>query len=237
MTSITSLSNPGTMNMMRGVHHKHGGRGAEELAEQLFKKLDSSGQGFLKKADLQAALNDGSQAAKSVSSQDLDALFTKFDSNGDGQLSKQEFTDSVKKLADQLSQQLRLMDAQNATQNGGLIAPPAPAGETKGFTKDELSNALQQVGSSDGKRGNLLTALVQNFDQADTNGDGKLDVNEAVQFAKGADGASSPTATDTSNPVSSTDQKMMAQLMKLLQTYGEHGEHHQQASALQAVTA
>ncbi len=136
MTSISSTLNLGAMTMIRGAHHLDGARDAGQLAEQLFSKLDSSGQGYLKKADLQAVLNDGSQAAKRVTPGDLDALFTGFDADGDGKLTKQEFTDSVKKLADQLTQQLRMKDAQATAQNSGALAPPAPADGTCGFTKD-----------------------------------------------------------------------------------------------------
>lgn len=217
MTSISSSTNLATLAALRGSHrHTRDARDAGQLADELFSKLDSSGQGFVKKSDLEAAVKLGPDTAKRVSGQDIDALFTRFDADGDGKLTRQEFTDSVKRLADQLSQQLRMMDAQGAAANG--------------FSQDELNSQLQQSGGTD-KGANPLDATVRNFEQADSNGDGRLDVAEALNFANS-------DASDASTSAANDEAKLMQQLVKLLQTYGDQQhERHGQFSALQAVTA
>ena len=235
MASIISTANPGVMNAVLGVHHRRGQQDSAQRADELFARLDSRGQGFLKKSDISNALNGDPQAAKRVSVIDIDTLFTRFDADGDGKLTRQEFGDSVKRLADQLSQHSRMLEARGS--NG---APSSP--EMQGFTKDELSAKLEDIGKVNGQDGQLLDALVQNFDQVDGNGDGRVDMSEVMQFAE--NGAGTTTAAgasanggDTALAVDDQTQTML-KLMKLLQAYGANThEQHRQTSALQAVTA
>jgi hypothetical protein len=63
---------------------------------------------------------------------------------------------------------------------------------------------------------------VQNFDAADTNGDGKVSFKEAMSFDQASRSSSSATsaadtATSTSADTSST--QLMQQIMRLMQAY------------------
>jgi hypothetical protein len=83
-----------------------------QLAQKLFQQLDTSGQGYLSKSDLQAALDKvtlskeglaaSSASAASDTGSSADALMAKLDSNGDGKISEQEFTDALSSAAQQM---------------------------------------------------------------------------------------------------------------------------------------
>ena len=75
-----------------------------KMAEKLFSQLDASGQGYIQKADLQSVFDKLSSAStgSSGSSTNVDDLFTSLDTDSDGKVTKQEFTDSLKKLQDSL---------------------------------------------------------------------------------------------------------------------------------------
>lgn len=59
--------------------------------------------------------------------------------------------------------------------------PPPPPVERRervpairGFTKDELTSQLSDIGSSDSTRSSLISNIINNFDEADTDSDGKV---------------------------------------------------------------
>ncbi len=86
-----------------------------QLAQRLFQQLDTSGQGYLSKADLQSALDrvtlskegraaataDGasSASASSTTSSSVDALMAKLDTDGDGKVTEQEFANALANAA------------------------------------------------------------------------------------------------------------------------------------------
>ena len=71
-----------------------------QMANQLFSKLDTSGQGYLTKSDLQSALDSvSSSSASSSTTSSVDDLFSKLDTNSDGKVTQQEFSDTLQKVA------------------------------------------------------------------------------------------------------------------------------------------
>ena len=161
MTSISGISNSSAM--MQGMSGMRAMQRPDpaKLAEDLFTQLDTSGQGYLQKADLQSAFDNlsSSGAGSSNSSTNVDDLFASLDTNSDGKVTKDEFADSLKKLQDSLEQQFQDGRMQRAIQAGGMngmggMPPPQPPqGENdEGFTKDELSSQLKEIGSSDSAR-------------------------------------------------------------------------------------
>ena len=110
--------------------------------------------------------------------------------------------------------------------------PPPPdsnrSGDT-GFTKDELNTQLSEIGSSDSARSSLISNIVQNFEKADTDGDGKVSFKEAQAYDQSSNASSTANATSATSSSSSTDSsaltsdaKLYRQLMELLRTYGEN---------------
>ncbi|MDO8990791.1 MAG: EF-hand domain-containing protein [Sideroxyarcus sp.] len=202
MSSISGIGGSSTWSMMQSMRQK--------MAEDLFSKLDTSSQGYIDKSTLQTALENVSS-----STSDVDALFTKLDVDGDGKVTKQEFTDILQQLESQLQ-------AGENMRSGGMPPPPPPQDDT-GFTQKELTAQLDEIGSSDSKRSGLIASVIENFDQADTDGDGKVSMREAMAFEQSgstAAGASSSTSTmDSSVTSADSAEKIFKQIMMLMQAY------------------
>lgn len=240
MNSISSVSSSSAMQQGMG-----GVRGMQrpdpsKMAENLFSQLDTSGQGYIQKGDLQSAFDQlsSSSSDSSSGSTNIDDLFASLDTNSDGKVTKKEFTDTLKKLQDSLEQQLQDGRMQMATQAGGMGAmngmvgmppPPPQGGNDQGFTKDELSSKLEKAGSSDSTQSNLISNIIQNFDKADTDHDGKVSFQETMAYQQstntsgsGEVAASTPSHSRTTSSTPSgnnSDAKVMMQMMKLMQAY------------------
>ena len=235
MTSISGISNSSAM--MQGMSGMRAMQRPDpaKLAEDLFTQLDTSGQGYLQKADLQSAFDNlsSSGAGSSNSSTNVDDLFASLDTNSDGKVTKDEFADSLKKLQDSLEQQFQDGRMQMAIQAGGMngmggMPPPPPppqGGDEAGFTKDELSSQLDEIGSSDSARSSQISSIVQNFDKADTNTDGKVSFQEAMAYQQSTTSQQSTATSEDSTTASSasstgnSETKVMMQIMKLMHAY------------------
>lgn len=230
MSSISSVSGNSSMMMqnMRGMKRPD----PAEMAANLFSKLDTTGQGYIQKSDLQTAFNTiASDSSSATDTSSVDELFSQLDSDSDGKVTEQEFSDTLKQVAEQLDSQFMSM----RLQEGGMPPPPPPGGkDDAGFSKDELTSQLESIGSSDSQRAELISNVVNNFDKADADGDGKVSFKEAMTF----DQESSASATSSGNTsvaasTSEEDQstKLMAQIMKLMHAYGS-GEEQGSSSLL-----
>jgi Ca2+-binding EF-hand superfamily protein len=203
-----------------------------KLAEQLFAQLDTKGQGYIEKSDLQSAFDQSSTSA-SNSSASVDQVFGQLDGNGDGKVTQGEMSTSLNKLAAELDSQFNQMRMKGASGGpGGAGGPPPgpPPGGDAGFTKDELTSKLSEIGSSDSKRSDLMTKVVNNFEAADTNGDGKVTFQEATAYDQKSN-TSSTTSSGTSatvssgeptssNSSSSNDLAIMKRIVDLMHAYG-----------------
>lgn len=253
MSNISGIGSNSAM-MMQGMRPRPTSAQTEQMANDLFAKLDTSGQGYLTKTDLQSAL-DGTSSATSSASSSADALFSKLDNDGDGKVTKQEFSATLKQVAEQLDNQ-----AMSLRMNGGMPAGAAPGGGMSGMmgggmpppgamppggmTKDQLSSAASDASSTDSAASSGLTNLVNNFDTADTDGDGKISLKEAVAYdqknAAATAGSASPStssgssANGTAASGSDANVKVMAQIMKLMQAYGVGAD--QSGSLLQTLS-
>jgi len=243
MSSINSVGSNGSW-MMQGVRQRPD---AAKMAEDLFARLDTSGQGYISKTDLQSAMTSTASSSSATSSSstalssNVDTLFSQLDSNGDGKVTKQEFADTLKKLAEQLDNQFMSIRMNGGIQGDGAgggmsgmrgMPPPPPpdgganGGQDAGFTKDQLTSQLSEMGSSDSGRSTLVSSIIDNFDKADTNSDGKVSFREAMAFDQ-IDSASSSSTTSTTSSSSSNSSasntdlnaKVMMQIMKLMQAY------------------
>ena len=237
MTSISGISNSSAM--MQGMSGMRAMQRPDpaQMAENLFTQLDTSGQGYLQKADLQSALDKLSSSASSTSdSSNVDELFASLDADSDGKVTKNEFTDGLKKLQDSLEQQFQDGRMQMAMQADGMNGmggmpppPPAQGGNDEGFTKDELSSQLKETGSSDSSRSSLISSVVQNFDKADTNSDGKVSFQEAMVYQQSSTSSSTSqqsaassedsTTASSASSAGNSEAKVMMQIMKLMHAY------------------
>ncbi|MBN9697731.1 MAG: EF-hand domain-containing protein [Zoogloea sp.] len=220
-----------------------------QMASKLFSKLDTKGQGYIEESDLQSAFSQVfSATGSSTASSDASSLFSALDSDSNGQVTESEFSSSVQKLAEALDNQAfgsRMaggmggaggMGAMGAM--GGMPPPPPPQEDDGGFTKDELSSQLEEIGSTDTERSSLISSVVDNFEAADANGDGKVSRAEAMAYQQSSS-ASTSSATSTSTSTSSSasgsstdklsttahsDARMMHRLMELMRAYGTEAD-------------
>lgn len=201
-----------------------------QMASELFSKLDTKGQGYIEQSDLQSAFSqvfsDASSSTGSAtdSSADSSALFKALDGDGNGKVTESEFSSGLQKLADALDSQAfssRMGGAQDA---GGAPPPPPPppGADDTGLTKDQLQSQLDQIGSTDSASSSLLSSVVQNFDKADTDGDGKVSQTEAIAYEQSTK-TSTSTADGTGSSGSTTSQSdaaLMHRVMELMRAYG-----------------
>lgn len=217
-----------------------------QMASKLFSKLDTKGQGFIEESDLQSAFNQAFSSATSGTSaststdSSASALFKALDGDSDGQLTESEFSSSIQKLADALDSQAFSSRMGGAHAAGGMPPPPPPEDDT-GFTQDQLSSQLSEIGSTDSERSDLISKIVSNFDKADANGDGKVSMQEAMaydQSSQSSSTSSSTTDTSTASTTSSSqsDAALMHKLMELARAYGPGSDAFNSTSSL-TVTA
>ena len=227
--SISGIGGNSAMMMqgMRGMTRPD----PTQMANDLFSKIDTSGQGYLTKSDLQSALDKVSSSSSSSSTtSSVDEMFKQFDTNGDGKITKQEFSDTLKKVADQLDQQFQSM-----RMNGGMsgMGGVPPGGDSGGLTKDQVTTAAEEVSSSDSKASSALTNLAKNFDTADTNQDGKVSFQELVAYEQKTSSTSS--STEASSASSNSDSaKVMMQIMKLMHAYNIGGDQNSSTISVSA---
>ena len=190
---------------------------ASQMASMLFSKLDTKSQGYLEKSDLAAAFSQiTTNASQSTSSTSADDVFTALDSNSDGKVTKDEFASVLAKLQESVSSQFG-----GPMQGPGGMPPPPPADDA-GFTKEELTSQLESVDSSDTKRSEPLNKIVNNFEAADTDGDGKVSFKEAMAYDKSTESTSaSDTGTATAKTTANnSDAEVMMKIMQLMHAYG-----------------
>ena len=200
---------------------------AATMAEDLFAKLDTSGKGYIEQSDLTSALSSTSSTSTEGTAS-ASEIFSQLDSDGDGKVTQDELKTSMQKLAESLDSQFDEMRMQ-----AGMPPPPPPAESDAGFTEEELTDQLAEIGSTDSARSSLISNVVNNFDAADTNEDGNVSFQEAIAYDKANPTSSSSSTTDSTSSTDSatsttsvgssdkTDAQVFRQLMELLRTYGD----------------
>lgn len=236
MSTIGSVSSSYASSVMS---HRPPRPDASKMADKLFSQLDTTSKGYLEKSDLQSAFSQISSTSSSSSDASVDDVFKQLDSDGDGKVTKDELSSSLKKLADQLDSQFDQMRMNSQGSQGnqgaqGMPPPPPPGGQNDaGFTKDELQSQLSDIGSSDSTRSELITQIVNNFDKADTDSDGKVSFKEAMAYDQktssgstgsttGSTSASSASAASSTDS-SSSEQAIMKRIVELMQAYRDSG--------------
>ncbi|PPK66924.1 EF hand domain-containing protein [Methylobacter tundripaludum] len=286
--SISSV-NSGGSTMMRAMQRPD----PSKMAEDLFSKLDTKGQGYIEKSDLEAALGNVSQSGGSSSSSVADEMFSKLDGDGDGKVTKEEMSATIQKIASELDgpaprarmqggqggmpppppsggaqgagstdsassssessdpadangdgtvtiEESLAYEASQASSGtdtastsdadgqlmqmlaGGMPPPPKDGGPNdQGFTKDQLTSMVQELGSKDSERAKLMSDIAGNFDAADTDGDGKVNGSEARAFEESKNASGAGSGAEASSSASSADARFMKQMMQLLHAYSD----------------
>lgn len=224
MSSISSI-NGSSSGMMYGGMKAMQKPDAAKMAEDLFSKLDTKGQGYIEKSDLQAAMSKVA-GSDSSSNSSADDMFSKLDDDGDGKVTQAEMQAKLEKMASELDGPFPRMRMQG---QGDMPPPPPPGGEDdQGFTKDQLSSMSEELSSTDSERSQLMSDIASNFDAADSNGDGKVTASEARAYEESKNSSSAGNSTDSTTSSASSsetiDQQFMKQMMQLIHAYGGHDQ-------------
>jgi hypothetical protein len=216
---------------------------ASQIASTLYSRLDTKNQGYFEVSDIQSALENASSSSTSSTASSASDVFSQLDSNSDGKVTKDELTSSLQKLAGDLNSQYNSMRMGGA----GDMPPPPPPGDANGsdgagFTKDQLQSQLDQIGSTDSKHSSLISGIVNNFDKADSNGDGKVSASEAMAFdqsnnasSTGSTGSTTPydsSSATASKSAGASELNVMKTIMLLMQSYGQGASNVSATGAL-----
>ena len=207
---------------------------ASQMASQLFSRLDTKSQGYIEKSDLASAFSQISTKAEE-STTSVDDVFSALDGNSDGKVTKDEFASVLAQLQEQMDSQRM----QGGAHGAGGMPPPPPPGDDAGFTKDELTSQIESADSSDTQRTELLNKIVENFEAADSDGDGKVSFTEAMAYdesTKTATTDSSSTSGSTSSTTTAArnnDDQIMFKIMQLMHAYGSGQDQEQSGLASQ----
>jgi len=208
------------------------------MTDSLFSKIDTKGKGYIDKTDLQTAFDQISSSSDSSSASVNDVL-SALDGNGDGQITKEEMTAGLKTLTEQLDSQFN--SARTSQARGMDAPPPPPPGNDQGLSKDQLSKMASNA-TSGSQQATDLGKLVQNFDAADTDQDGKVSFQEAMAYKNSSSSTSSTTSSSTSTSSTTgqiSDASVMKRIMQLIHAYGalNQGSTQSTSSSSLSVTA
>ena len=205
------------MSTLSGISSYYG-----NAASYLFSKIDSSNKGYIEKADLVSAFSN-----LSTGDTNAEDVFTQLDGDSDGKITESEFSSALETLAESLNSQL------DQTRMSGSMPPPPPppraSGADEGFTAEELTSQLEEIGETDTARSSLISSIVENFDAADTDGDGKVSHTEAMAYAKandiaaGKNNESTTAGSESSSDTTVSDARIFRQIMDLMRAYGDDG--------------
>lgn len=186
-------------------------------ASDLFAKLDSSAKGYLDASDFSKALQSVQQDTSDSQSSEW---FSQLDADADGKLTSDEFSSGV---SEQLYNARGMMGA-GAPPPGGMqgMQPPPPPEEDSGKTVDELTEMLDKVKDSDANLATDLQSIIDQFDQADADQDGKVTRDEAIAFKESQQTSSSESGdnSSSSNTLSASQMQLQHTLMQLMKSYG-----------------
>ncbi|GGX77665.1 hypothetical protein [Vogesella alkaliphila] len=216
--SSSAISSAGS-NYLPGMSGTGGGPRAmkrpdsEQMASEIFSKLDTGKQGYLEASDF------GS---------DNEDLFAALDSDSDGKVSKSELSTRLKQLADELDSQFNALRSQGmggmmmAGGMQGMPPPPPPAsGGDDGLDQNRLSAmAADASEAGDSEAAARFAALAENFDSADSNQDGKVSFAESIAYEEAQRGSTGGGDSDVAGAGSEQDNRLMMRLMAMLRAYG-----------------
>jgi Ca2+-binding EF-hand superfamily protein len=178
-----------------------------QIARDLFSKLDTSNKGYIQQSDLASAFSSMNSSSDSM---DVSALFNQLDSDSDGKVTQDEMSSGLESLLGQLNNQYNDM----RVQNGMPPPPPPPENDDEGYTLDELTSIAQNT--DDERLSSLMSALADNFDAADTNGDGKINAEEAHAYQDQQQAANNDTVAASD----SEQNGLQYILQQLIEAYG-----------------
>lgn len=204
-------------------------------ASDLFSKLDSSSKGYLDASDFSKALQSVQQETSDSQSSEW---FSQLDTDADGKLTSDEFSTGV---SEQLYNARGMMGAGGPPPGGmnGMPPPPPQEEEDSGKTVDELTEMLDKVKGRDSQLATDLQSIIDQFDQADADQDGKVTRDEAMAFNESQKTSSSDVSDSSAatNSLSTTQMQLQHTLMQLMKSYGATAANAATSSTSLSMTA
>ncbi|MBU0601382.1 MAG: EF-hand domain-containing protein [Gammaproteobacteria bacterium] len=191
-----------------------------DMAAQAFAAMDAAGKGYIDSSDLAGALSSSGGDSASA-----DALFSSIDGDSDGKVTVQELTSTLQKVAEQFEAGFGAARVGQAMGNRPPPPPPPPSGEDEGLTVDELGAMAEEAAASGSADASGLSELVNAFDEADTDGDGKVSFQEAMAFREAssdtgaAKGGERPAPPDDA----AREERVLARVLDMLSRYEQDG--------------
>jgi Ca2+-binding EF-hand superfamily protein len=195
---------------------------ASQMSSLLFSRLDTKSQGYIEKTDLAAAFSQIAESGRGQSSASVDDVFSALDGDSDGKVTQDEFSKVLTQLQAQLdsSRTPGGMAGHGGPHGAGGMPPPPPPGGDAGFTKEELASQLEAADGSDSQRTQLMSRVLENFEAADTNSDGKVSFQEAMAYDQSTQTTTaSESASQTVNSAASSEAQVMMKIMQLMHAY------------------
>lgn len=234
--SISGVGGSIASAMQSASMQRHQKPDASAVAADVFALLDSEGKGYVESSDLAKALESTGSSASAES------LFGAMDTDSDGKVTEQELSSLLQKVADQFEDSFGAARVGQAMGNRPPPPPPPPGGggdEDDGLTVDELGAMAEDAEASGSAQAADLASLVESFDEADTNGDGKVSFQEAMAFREssqqqaGNDGAAQQARPDDGG----REAHMLARVLEMLQQYAGNEGGTTSASSTLSVSA
>ena len=208
--------------------------------DEVFAKLDSDSDGKVTEDELSTGLDNLAAALDSQFNQlrmsggmqpppppsDNDSGFTQDEL--ESQLAEIDSSDSTR--SDLLTKIVANFDTADTDSDGKVSFQEAMAYDESttstastttsattdaGFTVDELTQQLSDIGTSDSARSGLLSSIVANFATADSDSDGKVSNAEAMAYDE-SNVSSTASATDSTT---SSDLAIMKRIVELMNAY------------------
>jgi Ca2+-binding EF-hand superfamily protein len=195
-------------------------------ASKLFAKLDGDQDGKVTKSELSTAIDKLAQQLDSDFNQSRAAKGGPPPGGGHGggpggppPAEDSSSTSTTSAAADTNGDGTVSAEEQAAYTAAQANAGTATASTDTGLSKEELTEKLNGVDSTDGRRAQMLSKLIDNFDQADSNGDGKLTRKEGHDFMK-----QQREAEQASRSQGTNDSAAVTKSLELLKAYFDKQE-------------
>ena len=165
-----------------------------------------------------------SGATDSTSSTSSSTYSAAADTNGDGTVSAEEAAAYAQLQA--ASSATSTVSDTSASSTTASASTGTASGASAGLSKDQLTERLNALDGSDSRHAGALKKLVDNFDKADTNGDGKLSRAESRAYLKSTReaGKGQANATDGADSTGTSPADALAKALELLKAYVNHSQ-------------
>ena len=228
MSSISGLeAGAGRYSSHMMPMHRPQRASASDMATAVMSAADG-GKGYLEQADVAQTFSVLTRGKSDLSEEQAAEMFSAMDADGDGQVTEAELTSSLEKMEAALAQLFQQTEyAQGAHAARGMGMPPPLAEEDTGFSAEELQAQLNEIeasgDTSESARAELISQVLANFDEADTNGDGKVSFAEARAYEASQSSAEAAAVAAQQSEVvpgaSDDTSAAMRQAALLLETY------------------